>query len=203
MKRIFSIAALGVFFVGTLFAALPSNAAQIDSPTPGVTVNQNTPNYVVTIDCDSLPYGGQELYTGRTQRGSYTLNFSVSCQDNARFTMQVDDNGDTDEVGGYTLNGTRNNTSPGYIDIPASVTLHPDTYVTILRSLDNDFFNVRYNGSDENQTEPEPTETPEPTSTPLANTGFDSVFYSLIAFTLMIIGFGAIITSHATRGGNK
>lgn len=158
-------------------------------------MNQSGPNYDVTIDCDNLPYSGGELYTGATQRGTYTLHFEANCQNSSNYKMQVDDNGDTAEVGGYKVNGVSRATSSGYIPIPATMTLKPDTFVTLMKQSNSDFFNVRYNGSDPNQTSPEPTTNTEE----LSNTGVDSELYLVMAGGLVSIGLGSLMTARAIK----
>lgn len=167
-----------------LFSGSAASANQIDTPPSGVTVNHAGPAYVVTIDCDNLPYGGQELYTGLTQRGSYTLHFEANCQDSNNYIMQVDDNGDTDEVGGYTVNGVTE-ASSGWIAFPATMTLKPDTYVTVKRvgGAPTDYFNIRYNGSDPNQLVANNSG-----SEGLSNTGFDTVTFALVGGLLTALG---------------
>ena len=190
MKKAAIASSLTISAFAVVISAAPAMASQINDPTPGVTVNTNTPNYDVTIDCDTLPFGGQELYTGPTQHGTYTLHMNSNCQDNSVYLMQVDDNGDTDETGGYTVGGVHNGPS-GWIAIPATMTLDPDTYVTVKKLQDNDFFNIRYNGSDVNQV--------TPVVTPLANTGFNSGLYSMLAGGLIALGVGSTIAARAVK----
>lgn len=190
LKKVATLSAITISALAVVVSAAPAMANRIDTPPTGVTVNQGTPNYDVTIDCDNLPFGGQELFTGPTQHGTYTLHMNSNCQDNSVYLMQVDDNGDTDETGGYTVGGVHNGPS-GWIAIPETMTLDPDTYVTVKKLQDNDFFNIRYNGSDVNQV--------APVATPLANTGFDSGFYSMLAGSLIALGFGSTIAARAGK----
>ena len=191
IKKVATIGALSISAFAVVISATPALANQIDIPPTGVTVNHNSPNYDVTIDCDNLPYGGQELFTGPTQHGTYTLHTEANCQDNANFQMRVDDNGDTDEVGAFTIDGTTYPTRSSWMAMPATMTLAPDTVVTIQRVNDiTAFFNVRYNGSDVNQTAPTPEPTVAPVTKTLANTGADLNLYSWFAAGLFVIGLG-------------
>ena len=196
-RKIATATAIGLTVFATLLSAAPANANQIDTPPSGVTVNHNSPNYDVTIDCDNLPFGGGELFTGATQRGTYTLHMAANCQDSANYIMGVDDNGDTAEIGGYTVGGVFRTTASN-IAIPATMTLKPDTFVTVSRvGQPSEFFNIRYNGSDPSQT------APEPTTTPLANTGFDSGYYLLLAGGLISLGLGSRVASRALKRTRK
>lgn len=191
MKKVATLGAVTLSAFAVAISAAPAMANHIDTPPNGVTVNHNSPNYDVTIDCDNLPFAGGELFTGATQNGTYTLHMLANCQDNANYTMSVDDNGDTAEAGGYTVGGVLSATASN-IAIPATMTLKPDTYVTVSRvGQPAEFFNIRYNGSDANQV--------APVVIPLANTGFNSGFYSMLAGSLIALGFGSTVAARAFK----
>ena len=184
-RRVATLSALAIALFTSLIAASPASANRIDNPQLGIDVNQGSPNYDVTIHCNDLPYAVEELFTGATQHGTYSLHADTACQDNNSFVMEVNDNGDTSETGGYTISGVHTVANGGWINIPAAMTLDPDTYVTIKRLVNGvDYFNIRYNGSDSVQIPP----VVEPPVATLSHTGSDSETLALFAVGFVALG---------------
>lgn len=181
------LAAISIVALSAFASISPASAEVPDS---GIDINHDAPNYDITIHCDLLPTGGQESYTGPTQHGSYTIHADDMCQNGANditYFMQVDDNGDTDEAGGFTVNGVPGNNNE-WMPIPASFSLLPDTYVTIRSKYagnwNSDYYNIRYNGSDPNQV--------TPVTEVLSHTGIDSGLLMTGAAALMASGFALL-----------
>ena len=167
--RLATISTLGIAAIVAFGSASPAQAEGAD---PGIDVNHDGPNYDITIHCNTLPYNGQESYTG-----------------------------DTDENGGIKVNGVLE-TSTEYIPIPATFTLLPDTYVTIRYKVDGNwdptYYNIRYNGSDPNQTAT-PTPEPEAQTTGLAATGSDVTWLALVGGLFGLSGSIAVAFSRRKK----
>ena len=199
--RLATISTLGIAAIVAFGSVSPAQAEVAD---PGIDVNHDGPNYDITIHCNTLPYNGQESYTGATQRGSYTIHADDVCVNgdgNVTYWMQWGDNGDTDENGGIKVNGVLE-TSTEYIPIPATFTLLPDTYVTIRYKVDGNwdptYYNIRYNGSDPNQTAT-PTPEPEAQTTGLAATGSDVTWLALVGGLFGLSGSIAVAFSRRKK----
>lgn len=194
-----TVLAVSLSFGFSLLGSTAAHASTDMNGVQGVIFGSGTPNYSITLQCNDLGWGFDDSIVAAAG-GSFTINMDDVCLNGAfgnTYYFKVLDDGQAAGDPGYRQAGTHHvgiaDETP--IAITGPITVDPDTIIQI-RAMNNgnlipDIFTMHYVGTPEE-------ETTLPVNT-LANTGFDSGFNSMLAGSLIALGFGSTVAARAFK----
>ncbi len=201
-KTFATVFSLSLTLAITAICSTAANASTDMNGVQGVIFGTGSPNYSITLQCNDLGWGFDDSIVAAAG-GSFTINVDDVCLNGAfgnTYYFKVLDDGQAAGDPGYKQAGTHHvgiaDETP--IAITGPITVDPDTIIQI-RAMNNgslipDTFTMHYVGTPEQE-----TPAPGPTTQPLANTGFDSGFYSMLAGSLIALGFGSSVAARAFK----